>query len=172
MKQQLEYAHKVSKLEVGKWYLVAHAEMVYCVDGNVWDCAAILPYFHKDGFAPEIPNHYHLDNRFRQPQCVQSHFRIQNAKSNYPVVELELDNWLKIGSIVYKRKKCIGLDTGLKTDMVDKDHDFFKWYNSMKGKSCKGRKCPHFGATMSEINGELICPMHGLKGDILTEIII
>jgi uncharacterized Zn finger protein (UPF0148 family) len=38
----------------------------------------------------------------------------------------------------------------------------------MIGKSCKGKKCPHFGANMIEKNGELVCPIHNLKGDLKT----
>jgi len=47
-----------------------------------------------------------------------------------------------------------------------------EWYANYIGKSCKGRKCPHYGTHMLEVNGSLLCPLHHLKGDIETETII
>lgn len=170
MKQKLEYAHKVSKLEVGKWYLVAHAEMKNNLTNNIWDWIPVIPIAHTDSFAPHVDTHYHLDMRFCINSTIKYKFNIRNNQSEVPVVIN--DAWqYKAHKIVYKRKKCISLNTGLNLNRVHEEHDFFKWVNSMKGKSCKGRKCPHFGATMNEVNGELVCPMHGLKGDIKTEII-
>ena len=49
---------------------------------------------------------------------------------------------------------------------------YWTWYKSMIGKSCKGRRCPHFGTMMHERDGKLICPLHNLEGDIETELII
>lgn len=40
------------------------------------------------------------------------------------------------------------------------------------GKSCKGKKCPHFGTTMIEKDGVLICPLHNLKGSLKTSKIV
>lgn len=164
----LEFAHKVSKIEVGKWYLVAHAE----IHGEYFTevrHVAILPHLHKDDFAEYVPIHYHLDNRFTQSDWARRHYSIVDAKSNFPVCTA---GGLTIKKIVFKRKKCVRLDTGLVVKNVSPEHSFFIWYNSMKGKSCKGKKCPHFGAIMSEIDGQLVCPMHGLIGDIKTEKII
>lgn len=167
----MEYAHKVKQLEVGKYYLVAHAEMKNSMFDDIWDWIPVIPIIHKDSFAPHISDHYHLDMRFRINERIKYKYNIKDNKSAAPVI-IDDSFLYKAHRIVYKRKKCISLNTGLYLDNVHPEHDFFKWAESMKGKSCKGRKCPHFGAMMNEIDGELVCPMHGLKGDILTEKII
>lgn len=65
-------------------------------------------------------------------------------------------------------KKCIRLETGVPGVRVFAP----KFIEKHKGKPCKGRKCPHWGTTMFEHDSVLVCPMHGLKGDIVKEIII
>jgi hypothetical protein len=167
----MEYAHKVSSLVIGKWYLVAHAEMRNSITGQIWDWIPVIPIIHKDSFAPHVDDHYHLDLRFSINWAIKNKFNIKNNQTAVPVL-INDSYQFKAHRIVYKRKKCIRLDTGLYLDNVHPEHSFFQWQSSMLGKSCKGRKCPHFGAIMSEINGKLVCPMHGLIGDIKTEIII
>jgi hypothetical protein len=167
----MEYAHKTSNLVVGKWYLVAHAEIKNSITGQIWDWIPVIPIIHKDAFAPHVDDHYHIDMRFNTNWAIKNKFNIKTNQTAVPILINDAYQF-KAHRIIYKRKKCISLQTGLYLDNVHPEHDFFKWAESMKGKSCKGRKCPHFGAVMNEINGLLVCPMHGLIGDIKTEIII
>lgn len=176
----MQYAHKVSKLVVGRYYLVAHAEIIFDNNTRIHHIP-VLPHLHKDpqfGKAGEF-EHYHIDGRFYASAFIRYRFRIdENGKTNY-VIYLQkepsfLGNYI-VKSIVYKKTVCMGLTTGVRPpveSIYPDDAPYMKWYNKYIGKSCKGKKCPHFGTMMIEDNGVLSCPMHGLHADSKTEIII
>lgn len=162
----MEYAHRVSTLKIGQVYLVAHAKIVNEISGHHWADVPVIPIPHLDkAFAPGIKEHYHLDIRFGMPFYVKSKFRVENYHSNCPVM---LKDWLgyNVVEIIFKPKKCLRLNTGI--NPPEKATKYWKWYESMLGKSCKGKKCPHYGATMIEADGKIYCPMHHLHADPIT----
>lgn len=179
MASNLLEADKCSTLEVGKYYLVAHATVKW---GNVTVDVPVIPILHDDKvFAPDIPKHYHLDNRFNRVGNAVFLWG-ENGELNNKIVN-DVDAGLKeitlVEGIKYLRKKCVRNSTGLNaptnifsTSITKVGIDFIRWKQSMVGKSCAGKKCPHYGALMMEQGDKLVCPMHGLVGDKVTEKII
>ncbi len=162
----MEYAHKVSKLVKGKMYLVAHAHIINKISDHHWADIPVIPIPHKDeAFAPLVSEHYHLDMRFGMPTYVKHKYCIQDAKSNHPVL---IEDWFAyyVEKIIYLPKRCLRLNTGLNPPQDAVKYN--NWYKSMLGKSCAGKRCPHYGATMIEDNGKMYCPMHNLHADPLT----
>lgn len=167
----MEYAHKVSELQVGKYYLVAHAvlENTGCYPQILR--VPIIPIKHIDkDFAPKAPEHYHVDGRFNVSGLIKDIWEIDYWGLTNIIVDTNKKQGDVFTGIVYKKKQCKRLTIGLRPPMQAKS--FHDWVRSQKGKSCAGRICPHFKAKMNLINGELICPMHGLAGDPITEVII
>lgn len=163
----MEYAHKVSKLVKGKTYLVAHAQIVSSFK-TIWANVPIIPILHKDEkFAPHIGEHYHLDMRFSTPPYVKHKFVIDKSQSNVPVLKNDIYGFY-IAEIIFLEKKCLRLNTSLKIPQTKSADRYHEWYKSMIGKSCAGKRCPHYGATMIEDNGKIYCPMHNLHADPLT----
>jgi len=164
----METADKISNIVIGKTYLVAHVNVKNPNNEPPLDVdVPIIPIWHNDkidfGFDH---NHYHLDGRFIANRgFIAKTWNIEDGLTSVVVSD-------KMGNIVsdifYKKKKCLRLDTGVPAIRIYKP-EFIKKYS---GKSCKGRKCPHWGTLMNEVDGELICPMHRLKGNLQTEIII
>ena len=82
--------------------------------------------------------------------------------------------------LTIKRKKCIRLTTGIKPPQrgtikhegINHTERYYKWYESMVGKSCKGKICPHLGTTMQVVGDKLICPLHNLRGSLREEVIL
>lgn len=128
--------------------------------------APIIGKEHKDSQFSFTHLHYHIDGRFTAGKNAP----YDTNENGYTggVVSAVLDNVITFGIV---RLKCRRLTTGLGA-VRHKISGYPKWYNSMLGKSCKGKKCPHFGTAMLEENGRLVCPLHHLEGDIATEKII
>jgi hypothetical protein len=68
--------------------------------------------------------------------------------------------------------KCTGQNTGLAFAEQTNPGNYAAWYQTYLGRSCAGRKCPHYGTAMPERDGVLVCPMHGLRADLQTLAII
>lgn len=179
-------AHEQSLLEVGKWYSVAHARIEMCWHTKKTFDIPVIPFLHRDAQFGADFNHYHVDGRFSNPLPLR--FSIdENGMTNCAVIvdfpKQDFRNGYReyiVLEIVYKRRKCKRLTTGVKPPINQGSWSqtpnapslYAKWYNSMVGKNCKGRKCPHLQTTMIELSGELICPLHNLRGDIKKEIIL
>lgn len=153
----MEKAHELSTLVVGKYYLVAHVSGFNKDTGEkLWD-EPIFPILHSDPqFARNDIMHYHKDGRFRK----DIHF------SNYIVSNVDVN----LSEVFYLRKKCLSAVCGLY--MPQEQKKWVDWQKDMVGKSCKGKKCPHRGAMMIEVDGHLFCPMHNLVGCATTEKIV
>lgn len=165
----MEYAHKADILIIGRKYLVAHARIIRKLSDSFWGDVPIIPILHKDeAFAPGIDEHYHLDMRFGMPQYIKWRFAVNNSKSRMPV--LKEDNYgYMISEIVFIEKKCLRLNTGLNIpEDKERTKRYDLWYKSMLGKSCAGKRCPHYGAIMIEDKGKIYCPMHNLHADLIT----
>ncbi len=136
----------------------------------------VHPLHHKDPQFAITVAHYHFDGRFISPKGLGIFFR--NGRTN-TVMQTEKSDTNSVYevwdvNIVYKRRKCIRESTGVMPPRkIEGSSDmYWDWYMSYVGKSCKGRKCPHLGATMRERDGVLECPLHGLIGNKSTEKII
>ena len=157
-----------NKIEVGKFYKVPCA-VLYNVFGEYKGCVPIIGEVHKDKQLGVDYFHYHIDGRF---SSITDYYTTDEYGKTNGIVSLE-----PIGDVLtfckrieIKKKKCKRLTTGIKPPPSAKK--YWNWYITMVGKSCKGKKCPHLGVDMFEVNGTLVCPLHNLIGDSKTEKII
>lgn len=168
MKKVYLKAHKQSELKVGEIYSVAFVRVTNLeVTPNIDIEVPVIPIFHndKEAFGLDAP-HYHIDGRFvSNGSKVAKIWHVSEGYTSAIVTE-KLGN--QLSPLFFKNKKCLRVETGV----VSGGSVGANWRKSMQGKSCKGKICPHWGAVMSNIDGVLVCPMHGLKGDIKKEIII
>lgn len=155
---------------VGKYYLVRCAKLD---NGSKIIFVPIIGKKHSDPQFGAYWDHYHIDGRFIRfelgPYKVDKHGRTVQAVSAQP--GLLNGAGYEFKGVELKRRKCFRLETGI--DIKKGGITYLRWYRSMVGKSCKGRICPHRGTVMHERdNGSLVCPLHGLIGDIQNEKII
>lgn len=159
--------------EVGKYYKVVCMECKHIDWQDKVEVlfVPIIDILHRDPqFGPKL-FHYHVDGRFANKK-VQSEFCMNEGRTNTAVWMYDQNQrWVAVKKIE-KKLQCKRSDTGIITDTLKYDSRYWKWYRSMIGKSCAGKKCPHLGTEMLERNWKLVCPMHGLTGDIATEKII
>lgn len=170
MKKQLQKADETSEFIVGEYYLVPHVHVENdTIEKPLSIDVPIIPVFHNDAknFGVADYDHYHVDGRFVANKSAVA--KTWNTKDGYSPNIVTKDFGNVLSEVFYKKKKCLRLETGLAGWPTDK---FFEWKKSMIGKSCAGRKCPHYGAVMTVIDGKLKCPMHGLVGDLKKEVII
>jgi len=168
----MEYAHKTSNCIVGREYLVAVATSKDRYSGKLYE-TPVFPLLHSDPTFSLGYKHYHIDSRFISVGK-EGDWRIKsNGEVGYPIW-VNHDGADPFVSIEFKPLKCIRKITYLKqpesTGKFEKA--YWDWYESMIGKSCAGKKCPHYGATMILARGKLICPMHSLHADPITEKIV
>lgn len=157
---------------LGKMYNVRCAKMQeYC--GKI-HYVPIIGKRHIDKQFSVNYEHYHIDGRFKSKLVYHP-----NGYTNQIIsADKKRDNNSIYGTFIgieIKRRKCIILTTGIMPPSKDKqfkNSDYMKWYNSFIGKSCKGKKCPHLGTTMFEVDGRLVCPLHKLQGCLTSEKII
>jgi len=148
---------------IGKYYMVPHAKLKH---GNATSYVAIIGGKHKDQQFGTNKMHWHVDGRFRHKYY---DFKPNNDGKTNQVVWEEHHSYEPVKEIVFRRKKCLRLTTGIEPPNYAKK--YFDWYRTMIGKSCAGKKCPHLGTTMHESGGELVCPLHDLRGCPTQEII-
>lgn len=155
-------------VQLGKLYLVKCALMK-----SDWASYSIpvIGSFHRDQQLGFDKMHYHIDGRFTGKKNYFHREVDENGRTNH-LVHNDPPGGFQIKSIVYKKLICKRLTTGIKVPPPEESRAYRKWYASMIGKSCKGRKCPHLGFTMQEENGRLVCPLHNLQGSLQTETII
>jgi hypothetical protein len=156
-------------LIVGKMYNVTCAEIKNNFNHITFAFVPVIGEKHKDpqfGFDLE---HIHIDGRFATEKDYLSVDK--DGKTNSVLIFKKDQGTMNyVHQIVIKRRKCRRLSTGLKPPPQAERYN--NWYDSMVGKSCAGKKCPHLGTTMREENGQLICPLHNLKGCPTSEVIV
>lgn len=166
-------------VEVGKYYRVRCAEMK-STSSEYKMYVPIIGQLHRDpqfGKGGELP-HYHVDGRFAREGCSYNHYEVDGMGRTNVVVPNNYDaNYLYhfTGKIVQKKIKCKRTTTGLIPPIVGwkgEETTWVKWYKDQIGKSCAGKRCPHLGHAMHEVNGRLVCPLHNLQGCKETEVII
>lgn len=150
-------------VEIGRFYLVRCAEHRN-ENGVFLGYVPVIGELHRDPQFGFTSPHIHVDGRFR------SSLVDENGRTNSVITPESEKMNTHFSAIVLKRRKCIRLTTGVKPPWIAQK--YWQWRDSMIGKSCAGKKCPHLGTTMHEIDGELVCPLHSLRGDIKKEIII
>ncbi len=164
-------------LQVGKFYKVRCAKIKRYNGGIHY--IPVIGGIHKDLSFGTSSKHIHIDGRF----CgINSYFAVDGLgrTNNIVYTDNEFFTHNEFVEFVVKRKKCFRLTTGINPPNPE-NFDYYgerqglkywKWYKSMVGKSCAGKRCPHFGTVMHEQDGKLVCPLHNLTGDIETEVII
>lgn len=153
----------------GKFYMVTCAEIER---GGIKMYVPIIGQRHSDNQFGFSHSHYHIDGRFTD---------VCNGKTGFTNEVIVPEGSFLYGHnyvrLIEKRKKCRRIITGIRPPNEDNikmtGHKLYtKWVQSMVGKSCKGRKCPHLNQEMHLIDGVLVCPLHNLKGCPTTEKII
>jgi hypothetical protein len=171
MKKEYKKAHLESNLVVGEYYHVAHVNVKNTLANPKLDIdVPVIPIWHNDEKDFNFHHsHYHIDGRFvnTHSSLVARVYNVNGSGFTSTVVSQYADNYI-VGEVFYKRKKCLRIYTGVHGI----GNHFPKFVEKYKGKSCKGRKCPHWGTLMNEVDGVLVCPMHRLIGSIEEEIII
>ncbi len=167
-------------LQVGKFYKVRCAKIQ--VHSGGFEHVPVIGVIHQDKTFDFFENHVHIDGRFIG--C-KGHFYVNGeGQTNRVLCVDRVDDFgifsYRFIEFVVKRKKCFRLTTGINPPNPENfDYHgerqwlkYWKWYQTMVGKSCAGKRCPHFGTVMHEQGGRLVCPLHNLTGDIETEVII
>lgn len=163
MKELIPFAED-TELVVGKYYNVRCA-FITIENGRTF-VAPILGIEHEDKQFNFPHRHWHIDGRFTNG-IGATYDTLENGRTN-GVVSAYYAKSVVLGVV---RRKCKRLTTGL-TGARHLSLSYIAWYKSMIGKSCKGRKCPHFGTHMLDDGKDIVCPLHGLRGSKETEIII
>ena len=165
----MKIVDETTEVEVGKYYNV----QCFVLEG--WKGESIyVPILGKPHADPQFgisSEHYHIDGRFAK---IGDRFNVNEKGQTNAILAT---NQLDFQGLVIKRRRCKRLTTGINPpdrpiDETSGAGKYWKWYDTMVGKSCKGRRCPHLGTTMREENGILVCPLHNLHGSIEKEIII
>ncbi len=159
-------------VEVGKYYMFKCA----IVEVNMETLfVPVIGIPHKDlSFGPDI-KHYHIDGRFTRGRNGIYDTDKNGITNGFVAAEHHDFITANLVDIVLKRIKCKRLTTGANPPFANLWGELTKyalWYNTQLGKSCAGKKCPHLGTVMHEHDGKLICPLHGLHGDLVKQVII
>ncbi|MBD1385834.1 hypothetical protein IDJ75_11135 [Mucilaginibacter rigui] len=156
----------------GETYEVPCAELIFPPDRRVY-YIPIIDHLHADVQFGFPDKHYHIDGRFEIDPRMRQHFRIVEGFTNCVIVPDEKNNYT-FKKITTRIVKCICPTTGLSFPEHPNEKQQAKlglyqvWYQSYLGKICEGKRCPHFGSEMIEINGRLVCPLHNLTADLET----
>ena len=158
----------LSNLEIGKFYNVRCAE----VQRHFNKKSVLVPIIgdsHIDAQFNITFEHFHIDGRFT---ARNSFYNVDSLGRTNKIIQVDKsDRWFDcVSKIVIAKKKCLRLTTG-----INPPRDSFKynlWYDSMVGKKCEGKKCPHLGTEMLEVDGKLVCPLHNLKVSLTTKLVV
>lgn len=162
----MEIVDDKTLVEVGKYYNVR----CYVFEGRRGE-KIYVPILGKPHTDPQFgvhSEHYHIDGRFAKEA---DRFNVnENGQTNAILATDSYD----FKGVEIKRRRCKRITTGINPPerTSPSGSRYWQWHDSMIGKSCKGRKCPHLGTTMREEKGMLVCPLHNLHGSIEKEIII
>jgi hypothetical protein len=164
------------EFQVGEYYWRPCAEIMTIPDGRVY-YIPIFDHLHSDVQFDFKEDHYHIDGRFEMEPRMKQQFNCWNGYTAAVIVPEHSSSYSFL-SISSTKVKCERTQTGLKIPDCPNEKQLLKvkkyhsWYKSFIGKSCEGKKCPHFGTEMLEKGGYLVCPMHGLTADIKSLVII
>jgi hypothetical protein len=158
--------------EIGKQYWRPCAEIMTIPDGRIY-YIPVFEHLHSDKQFDFPDEHYHIDGRFEMEPRMKQQFNCWDGYTAAVIVPVSSSTY-RFHSIVHTTVKYERLNTGLRIPekptekQISKVDKYTNWYKSYVGKKCEGKLCPHFGTTMLESNGLLVCPMHNLTADIQT----
>jgi hypothetical protein len=172
MKKECLRITEVDAPKVGEFYLVKCA--VYGkYHSNDKKAIPIIGEIHQDNQFGFATPHCHIDGRFASPDLVNEH-----GQTNFVLGNLEVGEFCFHGVFLgfeWLEKKCLRETTGIvvpERSVSIFSERYHNWYDGFVGKPCKGKLCPHLGTKMLQKDGMLVCPLHDLRGDINTEVIV
>lgn len=160
------------EFEVGKLYWRPCAEIMTIPDGKIY-YIPVFEHLHADKQFDFPDEHYHIDGRFEMEPRMKQQFNCWDGYTAAVIVPNSFATYSFL-SISRTKVKCERSHTGLRIPEHPNEKQILKvekynnWYKSFVGKKCKGKLCPHFGTTMLEKGGLLVCPMHNLIADSRT----
>lgn len=162
------------ELTIGQKFLRPCA-VVRMSDGREYKIP-VFDHLHADPQFGFVYEHYHIDGRFEIHPRIAHEYNLANG---YTASVIKKDNsspeFLRIG---LEEVLCVRLETGLSFPCHPNERQqnnlalYKAWYSKYLGKSCAGKRCPHYGTEMLEQGGKLICPMHHLTADAKTLLVI
>lgn len=167
--------------EVGKKYPVDCAKVKDTLTGRYY-FIPVFPLRHKDPAFGVKNEHYHLDLRFFVCNKIKETFGIKDFKTLAPVWAEHISRFRFI-NIRKRETLCVSTTSGMPMEQIIENANgyssstkaskmFIDWQKTMIGKSCAGKRCPHYGTEMIDTGDKLVCPMHNLIGCKTTEKII
>ncbi len=173
----VSFAGENEFVEVGKYYNVKCAMMS---NGRDYYYMPIIGEPHNDKQFGFTDKHYHIDGRFVTEKERKKLSITIDGKTNAVCSLPPSNSYYQVDRILIQKRKCKRLTTGINPPRkYERDfrgkmkaEEFWNWTETMIGKSCKGKKCPHLGTMMVEQNGMLVCPLHNLQGCITSEVIV
>jgi hypothetical protein len=152
---------------IGETYDITCAEIRLKEDSRHY-CIPVFNHLHADAQFNFPHQHYHIDGRFEIHPRMSHRLNIHEGLTR-TVILPEGSNTYDFVGLVSQKLVYVREYTGLLFPSSASTPDTLRlykdWYSSYIGRSCKGRKCPHFGTTMLEKDGKLECPMHHLTAD-------
>lgn len=167
---------------VGKFYLVPMARELWFNSNGIWP---ILLPFHEDAEIISFGwDHAHIDRRFltpRQWECARRNHYYSSAERSadaMPLSRYSTDPQTKRGearprpAVEWKRRRCYREITPHAARTVPAH-----WLPALESAyaDCRlkpGLICPHRGAHLGSMpvdaDGNVVCPMHGLKWNVAT----
>ncbi len=152
----------------GKIYEVPCAQLTLKEDGRVY-YLPVIDQPHSDPAFDFPHRHYHIDGRFEIHPRMKHRLKIQDGYTA-TIILAEGSSMYDFNGISKQTLICRHPHTGLA--VPPGSEKYRNWYEGYIGHSCAGRKCPHLGTEMLELDGQWICPLHGLAGNALTQKII
>ncbi|UOE52599.1 hypothetical protein MTO98_16095 [Mucilaginibacter sp. SMC90] len=129
----------------------------------------VFDHLHADPQFGFPHKHYHIDGRFYMEPRMGHEYRLHAGHTSAVIRPgNETPKFLRIETRILP---CVQTQTGLTfpetptKSQSDNLERYEQWYASYIGKSCAGKRCPHFGTEMLDKDGRLVCPMHELTAD-------
>jgi len=158
--------------QVGQKYDVPCAEILWKEDNRIY-YVPVFDHLHVDPQFGFEHLHYHIDGRFELHPRMKHRLNVTDGHTLSVIVTHD-EAIYKFQRLVPQQLKCERRETGLLfASTVDERRlenlkRYEEWYAGFVGKSCEGKRCPHYGTEMLERDGKLVCPMHGLTADRAT----
>jgi hypothetical protein len=158
-------------LVVGQFYLVPTVHTTWC--GTAGDWPVIGPEHNDIEFFHFTTMHYHVDARFLPPNSTRIHQTLSYPlHARHPPYAGKKETLPKP---VWRRRKChrasIGFNPYDPRITIMRQH----YAGRQCARNSSGFVCPHRHAPLGSIvpvNGVITCPLHALKIDAITGIVL
>lgn len=171
----------IGPVEVGKYYLVPTVRAVW---NNVLDDWPVIGPQHSDAQCFNFDHqHYHPDSRFLPERKRYSYGYWREVMAS-PIQSNTLVNKDGLPKPVWRRRKCRrlvnpALQTLIDEHVAEPKRSFACHYSQWAGKQsrhdARGWICPHRAVSLADhaaIDGVIICPLHFLRIDAATGIVL